>query len=995
MVNPAFDTDLEQDIRRAGGDPRRLAELSDRLVAEHARIDEALRTASRWIDEGAFVEAVGYSEDAGNLVRRGRAVDDAIARISLDAVRLPGALDQRLLDALDVAYADVAAIEDLLAIHRRLALAGASTDERLEALDPIRRRHRRHRGWWVDSDELEAAALEALGREADAALAISDEAALERLHERLSRRHWGREIPDRLADILRSAREDLRRRRIAAEAEGLAARLHRAFAGMDAEAVAAIEPEWRRLAAPDGTAGAAIAPAVVESAESAFRWLASQREAERADRRASEAIAELERLLDADAPLEELRACRGRIADAGGVAPARLAGRLAAAEHRDELAARRRRRRRVAGIAGTVAIGVSIAAYVAWRVDRDRRSLDSIEEVARRVDRGEFERAEILLAELEAAATGEGFWSDANRTRWLELEGDAREAIAASKERSRRLDAALAEVERGLEADRTGDPERPDRRAELGRLQAILASVEGAGEDPRLAGPRSEIDARIDAISRREIAALRGRLLELEQALAAVPTVGPDGSPEAAEQERNALAALAVEATAIAADPGAGPAESDAARSILARLERRIAAAERRRDSLESFAALRDRLGRASEEIAFLESYEALLERHGDVLAARGELAAHEDGLLAARRAEAVAHWRRTAARSILAATPLDDPWHPADAASARTVGAILAEHLSRHPRSPYAAPATALVELAEAFSRPIRSVGDPDDPAGLVGAALRASGWGDLLRVPLANGGFVYRKAGGEGVFDNALASSGDLGVPAGRLLPRTDTTSPASAAPQRTMPARLLEAWLPRIENAPASRVRGELLGLVEAAAAADESDSMLQLAFLESLHRLLAMLPTPGVPGEDPARTWLDRLDRRTPPARPVDWAADGPLGREELATPRRLARLALASMPDPAAAREASAAAWSALRDELRACSVAGVLAPTNSGGGWRFVPVGAGGEPRRLEGLIVVEGNGAAATFMPVEIEQGAAVFLGPEPPPAARLVFVR
>jgi hypothetical protein len=58
-VNPAFDTDLEQDIRRAGGDPRRLAELSDRLVAEHARIDEALRTASRWIDEGAFVEAVG------------------------------------------------------------------------------------------------------------------------------------------------------------------------------------------------------------------------------------------------------------------------------------------------------------------------------------------------------------------------------------------------------------------------------------------------------------------------------------------------------------------------------------------------------------------------------------------------------------------------------------------------------------------------------------------------------------------------------------------------------------------------------------------------------------------------------------------------------------------------------------------------------------------------------------------------------------------------
>lgn len=990
----AFDIDLGEEIRRAGGDPRRLAELGGRLAEEHARIAAALAEVCRWIDEGFFVEAVGFSEDAGNLVRRGRAVDDAITRISLDATSLPGALDRRRLDRLDVAYADVAAIEDLIAAHRRLSLSRAAADERLDALDPIRRRHRRHEGWAGDVDALERVALAELAEEIDRAAEIEDEAALERLGARLSRRHWGREIPDRLAATLRETRERLRRRRVEAAAEDLGANLHRAFAAMDATAVAEIEPRWRRLAAPDGTAGGSIDPGLAEAAESAFRWLASHREAEAADRRAAEAIAELERLLDGDAPCSELRNCLDRIAAAGATAPPRLAGRVEAAERRAASAGRRRRRGRIAAVAAVAILPIACVSYVWWRSDRDRRAIEAIEEVGRRVDRGEFDRAEVLLAELDADGVSGGFWSGDARDRWLEIERDARERIAEQVAQTERLETALAEIRAGLEADRDADPDGEGRLADLRRLQATAESVADVG-DPRLDGPRSEIDARIDAISRRAAAAVRGELLEIESRLAGIVATGADGDPADVLAESAALAALAAEVAAISGSPAAGPAESEAARSLRERIDRRLAAAERRGEALDAFARRRRELPRTMDERTFLDRYRTLVDEHGDVLAAREELAAFEDGLASAQLAEAVAHWRRTASRSILANTPTDDPWHPPDIASARTIAAILAEHLSRHPGSPYASPAAKLSDLSEAIGRLGGAPGGPDDPAGLVAEALRATGFSELLRVPLANGGFVYRKVGGEGVFDNALAHSGDLAVPAGRLLPRTDVASPASRSAETSMPARLLSVWMPRIENASASRVRVELLGLVEAAAAAEESDPLLQLAFLESLHRALARLPMAGGPGANPAQSWLDELDRRTPPANAVDWAADAPRGREELTGPRRLARLELASMPDPALSRERTVAAWSELLEELRACTVVGTVEPAATAGTWRFVPIGAGGVRGRIEGRVVVADPRGATVFVPIAIEDGVAVFLGPEPPAAPHLVFER
>ncbi len=997
-MSAPFDLELVEEIRAAGGDPSRLAALGERLAAEHARIDDALHEAVRWIDDGFFVEAVAYSEDAGNLVRRGRAVDDAIARITLDATRLPGALDRRRLDRLDVAYADVASIEDLLATHRRSNLSRASADDRLDAIDAIRRRHRVHPGWSADAEALERLAVSELERDVQQAAAREDAEALDALHRRIARRNWGRDLPDRVVATLRDTREVLRRRRIAGLAEDLASRLHRAFAAMDASEVAAIEAEWRSLTSPDGTGGGAVGASTVEAAESAFRWLATHREAEASDRRAAETIAELERLLDAGSTLEELRACRRRLDEVGGALPVRLSTRLESLELRADAAGRTRRRRRFAVTGALVLATISGAAYVAWRIDRDRRSMESIEEVARRVDRAEYERAEALLAELALEGGSEAFWSGDARLRFLEIEANARNAIADSKERSRRLDSALIEIASGLESDRADDPERETRLAELGRLQAI-ADAAGDADEPRLAGPRSEISARIDAISRRAAAQLRGNLLEIESAFAALATTGPESGPDEIVAERAALAALAADAASISIDPAAGPTELEAARSLRERLERRLAAATRRGESLESFDRRLRELPRSPDERIFLERYRTFVDEHGDVLAARGRLIDFEDGLAAAELAEAVAHWRRTASRSILATTPLDDPWHPADVPAARTLRAILAEHLSLHPRSPYASAAEELATLADSIAALRTDPGGPDDPAGIVAAELRATGFDELLRVPLANGGFVYRKAGGERVFDNALSQSGDLVVPAGRLLPRTDVSSPAAGGVERTMPATLLDSWLPRIENAPGSRVRGELLGLAAAAAAAEEADPMLQLAFLEAIHRVLARLPITGVDASQrPSKLWLDELDRRTPPTTPADWAADSPRGREALAAPRRLARLALSSMPDAAASQDRSLAAWTNLRDALQARSVAGVVEPDASADAWRFVGLGAGGAVGargRIEGSVVVEGRGGGAAFVPVEIDDGVAVFLGPEPPPAPHLVFVR
>ena len=88
---------------------------------------------------------------------------------------------------------------------------------------------------------------------------------------------------------------------------------------------------------------------------------------------------------------------------------------------------------------------------------------------------------------------------------------------------------------------------------------------------------------------------------------------------------------------------------------------------------------------------------------------------------------------------------------------------------------------------------------------------------------------------------------------------------------------------------------------------------------------------------------------------------------------------------------------------ALRDKLdegQPGSLSGLphTAPDASADAWRVVGLGAGGAVGargRIEGSVVVEGRGGGAAFVPVEIDDGVAVFLGPEPPPAPHLVFVR
>lgn len=994
-MTDGFDIALAREIDRAGDDPSRLLPLRERLVAEHARIDAALLEADRWIGEGCFVEAVAYSEDAGNLVRRGRAVDDALARISLETEGVPEALDRRRLERLDVAYADVASIEALLVDHQRLALSNASVDDRIDALDRIRQRHRAHRGWTHDSDALERVALEESMRDAERAAATEDSEALDALHRRLSRRHWGRDVPVDLAKTIDGTRERLRRRLVSEQAKSLADRLHQAFAAMDAAEVAAIEPQWRRLASPDGTAGGAIDPSLVESADSAFRWLASSREAEVLDRRAAEAIVEIERLLDASAPVAELRACRDRIFAAGGSPPPHLARRVEAVEERTARAVRRRRNRRLAGVASVIALAIGGASYVAWRVEVDRRALESIEEVDRRVRRGEFDRASAMLSELERADVVEGFWNDDAKQRWIEMEGSARTAIADAQARALRLESALGELSAGLDSDREGDPDRPDRLLELRSLEAI-ANAAGDRDEPRLVATRAEIDSRIGAVLQARAADQRARLLAAEADLSPIPITGPGGTVAEAAEEQRRLEALGGRVDSLAAESETDRRESEAARSLRDRIDRRIAAAARREEALATFEQRRRELVRSMDEAAFLDRYRTLVEEHGDVLAAQGSLIAFERGLADARLADAVAHWRRTSSRSILAASSIDDPWHPTDRASARTIGAILGEHLSRHPQSPHAAAAGRLSSYVEEIARVPTSGGEPDDLAGIVSAQLRSTGFDELLRVRLANGGFVYRKAGGSGVFDNALAHSGELILPAGRLLPRTDTTSPAAGAPEPTMPAQLLQQWLPRIENASGSRVRAELLGLIAAAASAEESDPMLQLAFLEALHRVAAETPLIGTAMDaTPERSWLDELARRSPPSNPVDWAADAPRGREELGPARRRARLALATMPDAERERERGAAMWSSLLEELSPRSVIGVVEPIAGTESWRFLPVGAGGGSRAVSGRVVMEGLDGAATFVPIDIDGGDAVFLGPQPTPAPRLVFDR
>ncbi|MBM4104796.1 MAG: hypothetical protein FJ257_00575 [Phycisphaerae bacterium] len=995
-MTATWDLGLVADLDRAvaSRDAARLdPELARRLAAESARIAEALAILGGWLDEGLLAESVAYAEDSGGLVRRAAEIErivgvltqDEAGRRFLSSVGRRGSIDRRLIERLNVAYVSLRSRAEEQRARVAAALAARPPLERLAVLDRLRALDRRDASVAAEIDLLERAAESAIRRAARDAASRGDLPALEAVERSLRARSWARILGE---DLGTGIARDLARLRSGASHRDLAAladSVHGAFAAMDRPALDRLEPAWRALVA-SLPADEAQGPRrdLLERGESAFRWTASLRREESLDLDAARLSADLERSLDSGAAWREVEPIAAALGRTERPTPPRLLVRVEALRGRHDAEMTRRRRVRAAVVGGVVLIAASAISLGAWRLARERAALASAEDLDRLVAAGELVAAEALLADLDATGRAGDAWLPASRDRMSRSLDAARAAVATDRDRRAAVAALLAQAESLLEA-------QGDDAARRGAAESALRLLAGAGprggEVEEAAALESRARESLAQLDERRAVELRALLAELERTLAAQASPPPNAGPA---EVAAALAAVDLVRDEARAGIDAAPVPATERASIDLFLDRLAARREGLTRRVEGLADLDRLLGELlaedADEERFAAAYRALLDRHGAVLAARGLAPSYEAGLAAADAALGIRQWREVASRSIRATTPPDDPFHPEDRGSARAVASLVREHLERFPRSPHADAARRLGGHAE------RLAALPDDALderSLAAARLLASGFATLERVPLANGGFVYRRAGGAGVLDGALSSELDLLAPPGTLSTRTDLPAPPSGTPVETMPARLLRTHLPRLAAVPGSAVRREVLALAKAASAEADDDPLMQLAFLRLVWSVHATLPGPEA---DVSAAWREDLSTGRLGDRSLDWVKVAPEGRAALAAARRAARLAIGEAPDAAAASDREDLWWRELVSALRPAVPAGTLRAEGPNGPFR----GAGDAVLRGGAFVVVlPRDGGPALLVGTTFEDGAASFAGPPPAAAPAQLFLR
>lgn len=960
----------------AGGADDRLR----RRVAEHGeRLAGLVRRCDELLSQGRRIEAIALAEDAGGIVRQ---ATELARRLALQAPLGPagGGIDPAALERLNLAYvaadAQAAAWRDLRGVSLAAAAGRGDALVRLAALDRLRDLDPRNPSIPRQVDLVEAVAVASL--EAQSFAAGDDLAALLRIRDAVRGRSWVASLP---ASLARGLSERIRRLQVRAdhaEAATLAGRIHEAFAAMDRETLERLEALWRER----GASGRGGDPASQALVEGAFAWLEAARSRESLDLEAAQAAADLELALDGDLPIGEVEAIASRSARTGRPLPPRLEMRLEARRERETQERRRRQRRRTALAAAALLLAVSIAVASMLELSRKRDHESLAAQLDALVEGGDLDAAATLLAAIEAEPpTPPRVFTAAANT------------LAASQERAatrvqERLDRAAARRDRlAAIAAAIADPRAPDPMLEEA-LRGLAAAA--AGADPaELAEIRErETLVRSRLADRRlaESARFRSLLAERERAAAALPQPSPQAIPTQLAEAVAQVESLAAQLRSDLDSARLEDAERGAADSLLDRLEARRQALLRRIESRQAFEqrlAAIDRLD--ADEAAFAAALQELLAAHGDLLAALGTLDAFEAAADTANAALAVKEWREGVSRLCRVSSPPTDPWHPVDRAASRSIARALEEHLRAHRDTPHAAAAEALRGHALALADLPDS---SENEASLLRRRLQASGFVDLHRVPLAGGGFLYRRpSDSRDPFDRAILSEGDLRV-APNLLARWPAPSAAAAAGvEETMPSQMLRRWLPRIEAAEASDAAATMLDAIADAAAAPDADPLLQLAFVRSLWGVLQDLPGPGV---SRGGAWLEdlRLGRHGDLA--VDWARRGPEGRQQLAEVRRRAARALAEAPSAADAAAERRRWWEDLRARLEPMAPAGTMRPGDAA--WRVLgPVRPG-----VEAWVLVRGDaGRGFAFAPLRFDDGAPLVDGPPPPAAPHQVFVR
>ena len=755
----------------------------------------------------------------------------------------------------------------------------------------------------------------------------------------------------------------------------LVGQIHDAAALMDRSELERLEAAWAQVfhetgRMPDESIQASVA--------SAFEWLGRVAEEERSQAEFAGQVDQLDRLLNAGAPVVEIERQIAILRDSGRSAPEGVVARAQAhvVSERDRM----RRRHRVVLIGSLAAAAALIAGGVfaisAFARAKDRQSAAAALQAL--LDKDAVLEAHTLANEIRANA---------------ELASPEVNAQLAREEQALgQWNVERASIQGKLDALRAEFAASIDRA----RLKALLVEINSLASRARLAQERAAAEqlAQLHAEQERlrdesDAKAVDAGLAATDASLRAWPLPdrwSPTESIDLArwdaytgvlEQARGAVDRLLRDMAGSEVQEARVKLRSEA---LAARVEE---ARGRRSELAADLAALAPGkiCAPVSLESEFTDRLQEALAKHGATLRRQGL-----DGLFEASQGFAPA-WNSIHAWR-------EGVWPKIELALGKSVSPeeaqVVLEVLNRFradPNSPYR---TRVEELMRRIDPGAQA---PIWSAERVRAALADLFYSNLEEVPLANGDrFVYRRPSAEDrdPLHRAVENFADLVANPDRL--NAFLLQGGDQLRGGTRPSPVSVAWGQLEQSllvADPTEVQGLLLDLLERLRTMQQGELLFRARALRELATILKQSGHVPTAASQPLDDWIARCVRLWSTSLSADWALAAHAAPANIRLLRTEASAVIADFPKLAEIAETSKAERKRAKDELRPLAPIGVLLPSASAESTREL-----GEARPDGAVVLVVGGSAGFRFIEGQLK-GNRVEVGQEVPAGPVLVFRR
>ena len=664
-ANPALIDQEEAPPALTAEDAGHLQELAEQFAEQCRQTNERAYQCQELLKGGKRSEAGRIAKAAPDLGSVFKQATFGELRIWLDicetyGLALPYLLDYEVIEnVVDDVYGLSHAKEELVRLHRRLAMSRAPLGQRVRVLRRLHQIDVDNSDWTADLDVLETALVEQLSKDALRADRLGDLATLTQVRDELASDVWLKLPSEKLVRALDERIKPHRQRRANRSYQELSDQIRNAHAAMDEAHCRLLLTQWRQVELDTGFGPSDV---LAEGVEPVEQWLGTLHQAWSDEQAFQIDCKALDSALDAHADRAELdRLACGVLRYERGM-PDALAARL---NSRMEDITRRTKRSfalKLTGILGGVGLVAAIVIVIFLFVQRDADQRRWVREISKVVKSGQVEQADSLLSQLEQE--NERIYRSAPITA---LRQQLDEIKASETTRREGFEAAMARAENAGVVD--PDLDALNRAEDLAKLPA---------EKSRVAEFFEQIERHKDEASRAQQQAIESAMTGLEDAAGQLGVMEFDDL----EAVRALAARCKSDAEAVLRMAGLLPHQQKRVEGIIAAVEATLAEVE---TTAESRSDVEDRLAELQQWALRPSSYVQGLSEFR---------AAHPNHALSAQFAEALAlgdHWQAVEAWNTLVAKQWAGSVRVSEGRQAAERRDELAAYLERYPAGPCA----------------------------------------------------------------------------------------------------------------------------------------------------------------------------------------------------------------------------------------------------------------------------------------------------------------